>query len=182
MADRYCDRCGGTAPQTGGCDIEWCPSWPAQYLEQHPSFWGRKKSVVLANGCFDPFHYGHLCYLQEARKLGDVLIVAVTVDDQVNKGPGRPAFPLEERMAIIRALAIVDMVIPSVSGLEAVKKIKPDVFVKGTEYEGKLQEKALVEFYGGRVVFTDTPTYSSTAILTGLHLQLQGARCRGRDN
>ena len=133
---------------------------------------------MLANGCFDPFHYGHLLYLQEARKLGDVLIVAVTKDEHVNKGPGRPAFPLDERMAIIRALAIVDEVIPSVTGLEAVKQVKPDIYVKGKEYENKLQEKALVEFYGGRVVFIDTPTYSSTAILNGLHLELQGARSR----
>ena len=135
-------------------------------------------TVVLANGCFDPFHYGHLLYLQEARKLGDKLVVAVTRDEHVNKGPGRPAFPLEERMAIIKALAIVDEVIPSDSGMEAVKAVKPDVFVKGKEYAGKLKEQALVEFYGGRVVFTDTPTYSSTAILTGQHLELQGARCR----
>lgn len=125
---------------------------------------------------------GHLYYLQAARKLGDVLIVAVTKDESIDKGPGRPAFPLEERMAIIRALAIVDEVIPSVSGLESVKRVKPDVYVKGIEYENKLVEKALVEFYGGRVVFTDTPTYSSTAILNGLHLQLQGARSRGRDH
>lgn len=136
---------------------------------------------VLANGCFDPFHYGHLLYLQEARKYGDTLIVAVTVDEWVNKGPGRPAFKLHERMAMVKALAIVDEVIPSVSGVEAVYKVKPDVYVKGKEYEGKLQEQALVEFYGGRVVFTDTPTYSSTAILNGQHLALQGASGRGRD-
>lgn len=104
--------------------------------------------------------------------------MAVTKDECIDKGPGRPAFPLKERMAVIQALAIVDEVIASDSGMEAVKKIKPSVYVKGREYENKLPEKALVEFYGGRVVFTDTPTYSSTAILTGLHLELQGARCR----
>ena len=111
-----------------------------------------------------------------------MLIVAVTKDEFIDKGPGRPAFPLEERMAIIKALAIVDEVIPSDTGLQAVKQVKPDVYVKGKEYENKLPEKALVEFYGGRVVFTDTPTYSSTAILNGDHLQLQGARCRGWDS
>lgn len=115
--------------------------------------------------------------MQEARKLGDVLIVAVTKDEHVNK-PGRPAFPLEERMAVIRALAIVDEVIASSSGFDAVKRVKPDVYVKGQEYENKLPEQGLVEFYGGRVVFTNTPTYSSTAILDGTHLQLQGANCR----
>lgn len=142
---------------------------------------GGSLTTVLANGCFDPFHYGHLCYLQEARKLGDVLIVSVTIDDYVNKGPGRPAFPLQERMAMLRALAIVDEVFPSVSGTEAVKRVKPDVYVKGKEYAGKLPEQALVEFYGGRVHFIDAPTYSSTDILTGRHLEAQSARDRRRD-
>ena len=138
--------------------------------------------TVLANGVFDVFHYGHLAYLQEARKYGDVLVVAVTMDEYVNKGPGRPAFSLKERMAIVEALAIVDQVIPSKSGPEAVKAVKPDVYVKGKEYENRLPEKALVEFYGGRVVFTDTPTYSSTAILNGQHLELQSLIGRGRDS
>ena len=131
---------------------------------------------VLTNGCFDPFHVGHLYYLQAARKLGDVLIVAVTMDQCIDKGPGRPAFPLNERMDILRALAIVDEVIPVQSGLDAVKRVRPDVYVKGREYEGRLPEQELVEFYGGRVVFTDTPTYSSTSILNGSHLEVQSAR------
>ena len=142
----------------------------------------RSFKTVLVNGCFDPFHYGHLLHFQEARKFGDVLIVAVTEDMFVEKGPGRPAFPLHERMAVIRALAIVDEVIQVPNGAEAVKRVKPDVYVKGREYEGELPEQALVEFYGGKVVFTDTPTYSSTAILNGQHLELQGTRCRGWDH
>lgn len=141
-----------------------------------------KPRTVLANGCFDPFHYGHLLYLQEARKLGDVLVVAVTLDEHINKGPGRPAFPLAERMAILRALAIVDEVIPVANGAEAVKMVKPQVYVKGSEYEGNLPEQELVEFYGGRVVFTDTKAYSSSAILNGQHLALQSARGRRWDN
>ena len=131
---------------------------------------------VLTNGCFDPFHVGHLYYLQAARKLGDILIVAVTMDEYMNKGEGRPAFPLNERMDILRALAIVDEVIPVQSGLDAVKRVRPDVYVKGIEYENRLPEQELVEFYGGRVVFTDTPTYSSTSILNGSHLEVQSAR------
>ena len=132
---------------------------------------------VLTNGCFDPFHVGHLYYLQEARKLGDVLIVAVTMDEYVDKGPGRPAFSLNERMDILRALAIVDEVIAVQNGLDAVKIVRPDVYAKGREYEGRLPEQELVEFYGGRVVFTETPSYSSTEILNGSHLQVRSARC-----
>ena len=134
------------------------------------------RTRVLTNGCFDPFHVGHLYYLQAARKLGDVLIVAVTMDEYMNKGEGRPAFPLNERMDILRALAIVDEVIPVQNGIEAVKLVRPDVYVKGIEYENKLPEQELVEFYGGRVVFTDTPAYSSTSILNGSHLEVQSAR------
>lgn len=136
---------------------------------------------VLAGGCFDPFHYGHLLYLQEARKLGDVLIVAVTQDEYISKGYGRPAFPLKERMAIIQALAIVDEVVAAETGSQIVKKIKPDIYVKGREYEGRLPEEGLVKFYGGRVVFTDTPSYSSTSILTGEHLKIQSTRARRWD-
>lgn len=138
-------------------------------------------TVVLANGCFDPFHYGHLVYLQEARKLGDVLVVAVTVDEKVNKGPNRPVFTLEQRMAVLRALAIVDLVIPSESGLEAVRAVRPDVYVKGREYEGKLPEQPEVEAYGGRVHFTSGPVYSSTLLLAGGYFNLQGLGGGRRD-
>ena len=103
--------------------------------------------------------------------------MAVTMDQCIDKGPGRPAFPLNERMDIIRALAIVDEVIPMQNGLDAIKRVRPDVYVKGKEYEGRLPEQELVEFYGGRVVFTETPRYSSTEILNGSHLQVRSARC-----
>ena len=109
--------------------------------------------VVLACGCFDPFHWGHLVHLQTARTLGDVLIVAVTVDEAINK-PGHPVFKLYQRMDMIRALAIVDDVIESACAEEAIRKVRPDVYVKGAEYEGLLPEKSLVESFGGRVVFT----------------------------
>lgn len=138
--------------------------------------------IVLANGCFDPFHYGHLKHLQAARALGDVLVVSVTDDEHVGKGPGRPLFPLKERMELIRALAIVDEVIATPNAVEAIRKVKPAVYVKGREYESNLPEKQLVEFYGGRVVFTDGPTYSSTELVTGRHLELQSLVDRGRNS
>jgi rfaE bifunctional protein nucleotidyltransferase chain/domain len=131
--------------------------------------------LVLANGCFDPFHYGHLLHLQAARKLGDVLVVAVTKDEFVNKGPRRPAFKLHERMAVIKALAIVDEVIATESGEDAINKVKPDIFVKGPDYAGKLQKELrdLVESYGGRVVYTDDPKYSSSQLIAEGHFTLE---------
>lgn len=110
-------------------------------------------TIVLACGCFDPYHFGHLVHLQTARTLGDVLIVAVTVDEAINK-PGHPVFKLHQRMAVLRALAIVDEVISSASAEEAIRKVRPHVYVKGKEYEGRLPEQSLVESFGGRVVFT----------------------------
>jgi rfaE bifunctional protein nucleotidyltransferase chain/domain len=126
--------------------------------------------VVLAHGCWDPFHYGHLLHLQTARTHGNVLIVSVTRDENVNKGPGRPIFNLHQRMAVLRALAIVDEVRAARSAVEAIKKIKPDIYVKGKEYENNLPEQCLVEHYGGRVVFTDDDVYSSTRLISGGYL------------
>lgn len=112
--------------------------------------------IVLAHGCFDPLHYGHLMHLQEARTLGDVLIVGVTADEFVNKGPERPVFNLTQRVSMLRALAIVDHVIPVYApGPEAlIAQIKPQVYVKGREYLNKLPEEGLVRQYGGKVHYT----------------------------
>ena len=90
------------------------------------------RDVVLANGCFDPFHYGHVLHLRSASKLGDILVVAVTSDRSVNKGPGRPVFKEQERAEMVRPYA--DKVIIVDSSLEALKLINPDVFVKHAEY------------------------------------------------
>ena len=114
----------------------------------------KKMTVVLANGVFDLLHFGHLMHLQEARTLGDTLIVSVTTDECVNKGPGRPVFKLYQRMAILRALAIVDDVIPASGCEEAIRRVRPSIYVKGIEYKGNLPEQVLVESFGGRVHFT----------------------------
>jgi len=129
--------------------------------------------IVLANGCFDPLHYGHLQYLKAAKALGGWLIVSVTRDHKVNKGPGRPIFGEQERAEMVRSLRCVDSVILVNHAVEAITLLKPDIYVKGSEYEGKLPEQGLVEFYGGRVVFTKTPVYSSTKLITGGYFQAQ---------
>ena len=137
--------------------------------------------LVLADGCFDPLHYGHLKHLEAAKKLGDWLVVGVTADKGIQKGLGRPLFNQEQRAEMVRALRFVDDVAIVESGLEAIRVIKPDVYVKGKEYEGRLPEQKLVEAYGGRVVFTDGPVYSSTKLITGGYLGLQGSGGGRRD-
>lgn len=111
-------------------------------------------TVVLCHGVFDIFHYGHLVHLQAARGLGDCLIVSVTDDAHVNKGPKRPVHKLHQRMALIRALAFVDDVRSFPSAEDAIRAVKPGVYVKGREYQGKLKEQPLVESLGGKVAFT----------------------------
>ena len=123
---------------------------------------------VLACGCFDGLHVGHVAHLQEAAKLGDSLIVALTLDPYVNKGAGRPVFPWRERCRMLKALSCVTRVVESTDAMSTLVHYRPEVYVKGFEYRGMLPEQTYVETYGGKVVFLNTfPVYSSTKILSG---------------
>lgn len=94
--------------------------------------------TVLCNGCFDVLHIGHVEHLNRAAELGDSLIVSLTVDNAVNKGPGRPINKWSDRAAVLLALRVVDGVIPTSSAVEAIRKVKPSVFCKGIDYsDGK---------------------------------------------
>lgn len=96
------------------------------------------ESIVMTNGCFDILHAGHVTYLEQARRLGDRLIVAVNDDDSVRrlKGPTRPIVPLEHRMTVLAGLAAVDWVVPFSEDTPArlIGRIKPDILVKGGDY------------------------------------------------
>ena len=121
----------------------------------------------MANGCFDPYHYGHLLHLQAARKLGERLVVSLTADDYVNKGPGRPAFNAAERKKVLMALRIVSEVVVVTSSLDALQRVKPDIFAKGIEYKDKISpsEEAYCKAHGIKIMFTDEKVYSSTKLL-----------------
>jgi rfaE bifunctional protein nucleotidyltransferase chain/domain len=129
------------------------------------------KVVVWTNGCFDVLHVGHVHCLQQARLLGDVLVVGVNTDASVRslKGAGRPIFPLEERMRILAALKAPDYVVAfeGVTPEAALASFKPDVHVKGEDYApplGKpIPEMRVVESYGGRVEFVSLIPERSTA-------------------
>ena len=139
------------------------------------------KSIVLCHGCFDIVHPGHLRYLQFARQQGDVLVVSLTGDDAIEKSDGtRPYIPQELRSENLAALEMVDVVVV-VDGPTAepvLTELKPDVYIKGREYEGSthpgfLKEKELVENQGGRVIFSSGDVvFSSTAILDTMHRHL----------
>jgi D-beta-D-heptose 7-phosphate kinase/D-beta-D-heptose 1-phosphate adenosyltransferase len=94
--------------------------------------------VVLTNGCFDVIHAGHVSYLREAAILGDILIVGVNCDEQVNaqKGEGRPVYGLQERMDILAELQCVSFVVPfkEPTAEELIRNVDPDLYVKGGDY------------------------------------------------
>ena len=123
--------------------------------------------VVLANGCFDPLHGGHVLHLKAARALGDKLIVSVTRNEYVNKGPERPAWDEKVRMAVVAELRCVDEVILVKDALEALELVRPNVFVKGAEYRGKIQPRHQAYCFANRIriAFTDEQIYSSTRLL-----------------
>jgi D-glycero-beta-D-manno-heptose 1-phosphate adenylyltransferase len=129
------------------------------------------KKVVLANGCFDILHVGHLRYLKGARSLGDVLVVAINSDQSVRaiKDPGRPILDERERVALVSALECVDYVVlfdePDVTRL--LKTLRPAVHAKGTDYtEETVPERDVVRAHGGDVRITgDAKDHSTHEII-----------------
>lgn len=133
------------------------------------------KSVVLCHGTFDLMHTGHIRYLQRAREEGDILLVTVTGDAYVNKGPGRPVFNEQLRAENLAALACVDFVAinQAVSAVEALHQIRPNIYAKGSEYRSHgddvtgniVLEQKTVEKHGGQIFYTDEITFSSSNLL-----------------
>lgn len=116
----------------------------------------RRHAVVLTSGCFDVLHLGHVAYLEEARRLGDVLAVAVNSDESVRrlKGPRRPVSPAVDRAAVVAALACVDLAVifDEDDPRALIEVIRPDIFVKGGDYPAEpLLEAGLVRRLGGEV-------------------------------
>jgi rfaE bifunctional protein nucleotidyltransferase chain/domain len=130
--------------------------------------------VVSTNGVFDVLHVGHLRGLEYARGLGDILIVAINDDAAVTalKGPGRPIFPLAERVALVAGLKAVDHVVAfsEATPERILDELRPDVHCKGEDYappSGKpIPERDVVESYGGRVEFFPlVPSRSTSAVV-----------------
>ena len=117
----------------------------------------RNERVVFTNGCFDVLHIGHVRSLEQARRLGERLLVAVNTDASVRaqKGLGRPLVPLRQRMEVIAALECVDWVIQfrEATPLSAIRALQPDVLAKGGDWPlARIVGRAEVEGWGGRVV------------------------------
>ena len=141
---------------------------------------GRK--IVFTNGCFDLLHPGHIRILEQARALGDALIVGLNSDSSVSslKGPGRPVLPELERAEILAALECVDAVVifNEPTPREIISSLLPDVLVKGGDWAGdKIIGREEVEAAGGRVSSVPVvPGYSTSAILEKIRLGAGRAR------
>jgi D-beta-D-heptose 7-phosphate kinase/D-beta-D-heptose 1-phosphate adenosyltransferase len=134
--------------------------------------------IVFTNGCFDILHSGHVSYLNQARSLGDILIVGVNNDDSIRrlKGEGRPINPLEDRLDVLCGLTAVTHVIPfgeknDDTPIALIKAVKPSVFVKGGDYtRDKLPEAETIDDIGGQIIFIPLiPDRSTTRIIDRIH-------------
>lgn len=133
------------------------------------------RSITLCHGVFDLLHVGHLRHLRVARGFGDALIVSITADEFVQKGPGRPVFQSLLRAEMLAALELVDyvVVVYDLSAEPILHAVKPHVYAKGGDYidpaqdvTGKIvRERDIVEQYGGKLVFTEDITFSSSNLL-----------------
>ena len=135
----------------------------------------KSKKVILCHGVFDLLHIGHIKYFKEAKSMGDVLVVSITPDRYVNKGPGRPAFTEKHRLEAIDALGVVDYAFINEwpTAIDTIKILKPDVYVKGPDYKDykddvtgniQLEEKA-VKSVGGEIAFTSDVIFSSSTLI-----------------
>lgn len=125
--------------------------------------------IVLANGCFDVLHVGHARHLREAKEMGDILIVSLTLDANVNKGPGRPVNAWEDRRELLMDLRCVHSVVPTATACDAIRAVRPDIFVKGIDYVGgkAFSENILTACreVGAEIRYTQSEKRSATEII-----------------
>lgn len=142
------------------------------------------KKIVLCHGVFDLLHPGHIRHFQSAKKYGDILIVTITSDKFVKRGPGRPIFKEELRSEVLAAIAIIDYVgiVVAESAVDAIKKIKPDFYVKGPDYRNRKQniliprklgeEEEAMKRIGGKLVYTSDQVVFSSSRLINTYLDV----------
>ncbi|MBT2531052.1 D-glycero-beta-D-manno-heptose 1-phosphate adenylyltransferase [Arthrobacter sp. ISL-48] len=136
--------------------------------------------IVLTNGCFDVLHSGHTRYLNQAKQLGDVLVVALNSDESVRrlKGPDRPINSVTDRAAVIAALSCVDYVtvFDTPTATPLIRQLRPEVYAKGGDYTPEmLEETPAVEDYGGRVAILDYVAERSTTAVVKRIREGEGA-------
>lgn len=134
-----------------------------------------KKKIILCHGVFDLLHIGHIKHFEEAKKLGDILVVTITPDKYVNKGPSRPVFNSNLRVEALASLESVDYLAVNKwqNAIETIKLIKPDIYCKGPDYKNKeedltkkiYEEEKAVKSYGGKIHITSAQKFSSGKLI-----------------
>ena len=157
-------------------------------LEKRLNYKTSGQKVVFTNGCFDILHAGHVRYLTEAKKLGDILIVGLNSDESVRqlKGEDRPVNPAEDRAEVLAGLRSVDHVVvfDDATAEELVRQIQPDIYVKGGDYSlDRLPEATIVAAYGGRTVLVPmVEGRSTTNVIRRLQQPSPVPDTEGKDN
>ena len=146
-----------------------------KFLKKIKNLKNKKKKVVLCHGVFDLLHLGHIKHFKSAKKFGDYLVVSITANKFVNKGPGRPVFNQQERLDFLKELKIIDDAVMSNSSSaeDVISAIKPDFYVKGPDYKNNSKdktkkifiEKKIVEKYGGQIKYTSDAVFSSSNLI-----------------
>ena len=151
----------------------------SKIIKKKKSF-GQK--IVLCHGAYDLVHYGHISHFKKAKEYGDILIVTITTDKFINKGPNRPYFNQDIRKKFLASIDCIDYVaeVNSPSAIEAIKQIKPNYYCKGQEYKNfknditkKIKDEIRhLEKNNGKIIYTNEVTFSSSKILNDLELLL----------
>lgn len=140
-------------------------------LEHHRA---EDRRIVHCHGVFDLLHIGHIRHFEQARKLGDILVVTLTPDRYVNKGAGRPAFTESLRAEFLASLSCIDYVAINLwpTAVETIHMLRPHIFVKGSEFRNLndtighvSKEGEAIRSVGGEIAFTEDITYSSSGLI-----------------
>jgi rfaE bifunctional protein nucleotidyltransferase chain/domain len=132
------------------------------------------KTIGLVHGVFDVIHVGHIKYFKEAKKQVDVLVCSVTQDKFASKAPGKPIFTTEQRVEVLKNIESLDYVItsPNSTSVKIINLIKPDFYFKGKDYKENIdvtknitKEKRATRKNGGKIIFSETETFSSSKII-----------------
>jgi rfaE bifunctional protein nucleotidyltransferase chain/domain len=131
--------------------------------------------VGLCHGCFDIIHVGHIRHFRQAKKHCDVLIVTITDDKYINKGPGRPVFNSNERIELLDEIKVIDYVSINKwsNAMNTIRLLKPNLYIKGIDYNESTDrilnmEVDAIKSVGGSMIYTTTKKYSSTEVLNGI--------------
>ena len=144
----------------------------------------KKKKIVLCHGVFDLIHLGHITHLEKSKSLGDILVVSLTSDRFVNKGPGRPVFNERDRAKAVSSLKTVDFVVinDNPTAVNLISLLKPKIYCKGPDYKknsdditGEIKNEIIsLKKIGGQIVYTEGQTFSSSFFLNRFSDNISG--------